>query len=132
MARLGTNLLMVATLPFLLAAASGKVIAVRGKVTLDNGQPVPDAEIIIKDSWAGFLSMRERELMRVTTDIEGNFFVKAVRYRHTLDLHILGKPCAWWGRHGTPLPDDHDGDGVYNVNIVLLRKECAGNPRKTE
>ena len=128
MARWVINATLVAALPLLLAAASGKVVTVRGKVTLDNGQPVPGAEIIIKDTWAGFLTMRERELVRVTTDAEGGFFVEGVRYRHTLDLHILGKSCAWWGRHGTPLPEGRGKDGIYNVNIELLRKECADKP----
>ena len=125
MTRWATSAMLVAALPFLLAATSGKVITMRGKVALDNGQPVPGAEIIIKDSWAGFLTMRERELLRVTTDAEGEYFVEGLRYRHTLDLYVPKRTCDWWGGHGTPLPEDRGDDGIYNVNIVLLRKECG-------
>lgn len=126
MARLATNVIVVTALPFLLAAASGKVITMRGKVTLDNGQPVPGAEIIIKDSWAGFLSMRERELMRVTTDAEGEFFVEGLRYRHTLDLLVPERACAL-ATNGVVMPENRGADGIYNVKIVLPRKmKCMG------
>ena len=128
MTRWATSAMLVAALPFLLAATSGKVITMRGKVALDNGQPVPGAEIIIKDSWAGFLTMRERELTRVTTDAEGGFFVQGLRYRHTLDLLVPGRTCAWWTTNGVVMPEDRGADGIYYVNIVLLRKECADKP----
>lgn len=128
MARWVINATLVAALPFLLAATSGKVITLRGKVTLDNGQPVPGAEIIVKDSWAGFLRMRERELTRVTTDAEGAFFVESLRYRHTLDLLVPGRACTWWTTNGVVMPEDRGADGIYHVSIVLLRKECADKP----
>ncbi len=121
MARLATKVTVLAALPFLLAAASGKVITMRGKVTLDNGQAVPGAEIIIKDSWAGFLSMRERELMRVTTDSEGGFFVEGLRYRHTLDLLVPERECAL-ATNGVVVPENRGADGIYHVKIVLPRK----------
>lgn len=122
MARLVTKLSLVAALPLLLAAAAGKVITMRGKVTLDNGQPVAGAEIIIKDSWAGFLSMRERELMRVVTDAKGDFYVKDLRYRHTLDLLVPERECAL-ATNGVVVPENRGSDGIYNVKIVLPRKK---------
>lgn len=134
MARWGISLIIAAALPFLIAAASGKVITVRGKVTLDNGQVAPEVEVIIKDSWAGFLAMREREIMRVMTNAKGEFFVEGLRYQHTLDLLVVGKRCRWLAANGRVRPEDRGSDGVYNVNIVLLSSDCASslNPPRAE
>ena len=123
------------------AVAVAKRVTVEGVVVLTDGRPAAHAEIIIKDSWAGLLVMRERELARVRTDSEGRFAVE-LRYRHTLDFYVPSRECGWWTGNQRITPGDRGDDGIYRPRFVLLadddckpssakRSTYAGTPKSS-
>lgn len=124
MLRLAVNLLLIAMTTGALAMASGNIATIEGVVVLTTGEPARNAVLIVKDSWAGALSMKEREITRLTTDNEGRFFLKNIAYRHTLDLLVMGKDCMWFTGNDTITPEQRGKDGVYRIRIELLKKSC--------
>ena len=107
--------------------AIAKDATFKGHVVLENGAPAVDAEVIVKDSWAGFLVMRERILFRTTTNDKGEFTTPKLKYRHTIDILIAGKPCGWLAANGRILDTDQVAPGIYNVTITLPTSKMCGN-----
>ena len=105
-------------------AALAKDATITGRIVLKSGVPAAHAEIVVKDSWAGLFAMRERELLRAKTNEFGEFSLPPIKYRHTIDILILGKPCGWWTGNGRIADSDRSAPGIYNVTIVLLDDEC--------
>ena len=120
--RIRTALLALA----LLAAGSAfaKDATIMGRVSLESGDPAVGAEIIVKDSWAGIFTMRERELFRTKTNEHGEFSVPRIKYRHTIDILILGKQCGWLAANSRILDTDQSAPGIYSVKIDLLNWRC--------
>jgi hypothetical protein len=106
--------------------AIGKDATIRGRAVLDSGAPANGAEVIVKDSWAGFFVMRERVLYRTTTNEKGEFSTPKLKYRHTIDILIMGKPCGWLASNGTILATDQVALDSYNVTIKMpATKPCS-------
>lgn len=111
---------------FATGPALAKDATISGRILLKSGTPAAGAEIIVKDSWAGLFVMRERELLRVRANELGEFSLPPIKYRHTIDILIPGKPCGWHTGNGRLLDSDQTAPSVYNVTIVLMDKECSG------
>jgi hypothetical protein len=111
---------------FVLAAAPAlaKDATIRGRIILKSGVPAAGAEMIVKDSWAGFFMMREREIFRTRANEVGEFSLPPIKYRHTIDILIPSKPCGWFTGNATILDSDRSHDGIYDVTIELLDKPC--------
>ena len=105
---------------FVAFPAIAKDAAITGRVVLENGSPAVGAEVVVKDSWAGLFVMRERVLLRTTTNEKGEFVTPKLKYRHTIDILVMGKPCGWLAANGSILPTDQVEPGVYNLTITLL------------
>ena len=113
---------------FATGSALAKEATISGRAVLKSGVPAAGAEIIVKDSWAGLFVMREKVLFRTRTNELGEFSVPPIKYRHTLDFLIVGKPCSWWTGNGRVSDADQSAPGVYHVTFVLLDDSCGGGP----
>ena len=107
---------------FLLAAAfpaDANEVTIQGRAVIEGGAPAIGAEVIVKDSWAGFFVMRERVLFRTTTNENGEFSTPKLKYRHTIDILVMEKPCGWLATNWTLKATDQVAPGGYDVTIKL-------------
>ena len=112
-----------ALLILLLSAASpavAKNATINGRVVMENGAPAVGAEVIVKDSWAGIFVMRERVLFRTTTNDKGEFVTPQLKYRHTIDILIMGRPCGWMAANGRIFDTDQVAPEIYSVTVRVL------------
>ena len=102
------------------AMVSMKRATVEGVIVTSSGKPADHALVIVKDFWAGTLSMQEREVARFTTDSQGRFSVANLLYRHELDFYIPERRCQWWTGNKRIRPEERLEDGTYRVRFELL------------
>ena len=107
----------------------GKIAVIKGSVSLIDGPPIANTEIIIKDSWANPLmfSMREREITRTTTDNNGTFTIR-VAYRHNLLIVLPRSNCRWGSSGGGIHETKRSEDGTYIVEIRAPTAPCPKSP----